>query len=151
MFSRWSVRTPDKTKDFETELLLKSKRFIKEQIKKGRPILIRLIFKRQLLKSMNKTKKKEALEYKRFPTQRPDLDNYIKTIDALQEIAWHDDSQVVCILSSKIYAETPSIQIDIVDISELFDAEDSYEKQFWMTCLGNCTGVNGKTLKDSLT
>lgn len=41
----------------------------------------------------------------RLPAKRPDLDNYIKTVlDACQGILFADDSQVVRIYATKVYA-----------------------------------------------
>lgn len=37
----------------------------------------------------------------RYRTVKPDLDNLIKCLDALNNIAWHDDSQVASILAAK--------------------------------------------------
>ncbi len=41
----------------------------------------------------------------RQPTKRPDLDNFIKTVlDALNGLAYKDDSQIVSINATKVYA-----------------------------------------------
>lgn len=46
------------------------------------------------------------------PTRRPDLDNYIKlALDALNGIAWLDDSQIVQLNAVKRYSDTPSTEI----------------------------------------
>lgn len=47
------------------------------------------------------------------PAKRPDMDNIIKILDALNGIAWIDDAQVVSILARKLYAETPGLDIVI--------------------------------------
>lgn len=39
-----------------------------------------------------------------FPVTRPDLDNYLKTVlDALNKVAWLDDSQVITACAAKVY------------------------------------------------
>ena len=52
-----------------------------------------------------------------YPDVRPDLDKLVRAVlDALTHIAWNDDSQVVHIETSKVYASTsvpPGAQIDI--------------------------------------
>lgn len=47
------------------------------------------------------------------PTKKPDLDNIIKCLDALNGIAWRDDAQIVSILARKTYAETPGLDVVI--------------------------------------
>ena len=44
-----------------------------------------------------------------FHTQRPDLDNLVKLVkDALNGLAWHDDSQIVSLSANKLWTtETP--------------------------------------------
>jgi Holliday junction resolvase RusA-like endonuclease len=47
------------------------------------------------------------------PTGVPDADNYLKNIDALNEIVWKDDAQVVDARAVKIYGEEPMLKIEI--------------------------------------
>ena len=47
-------------------------------------------------------------------TARPDLDNLAKTVlDALNGAAWHDDSQIVCLLIEKKKSATPGVLVGI--------------------------------------
>lgn len=46
--------------------------------------------------------------------KRPDLDNLVKTVcDALNGIAFEDDSALVQIVASKIYSENPRTEITL--------------------------------------
>ena len=45
----------------------------------------------------------------------PDVDNLLKTIDALNEICWHDDKQITHATIIKKYGVRPSLKIEIVD------------------------------------
>ena len=47
------------------------------------------------------------------PTSRPDADNYAKMLDALNNVAWVDDSQIVDLHVSKWYNESPGMHIVI--------------------------------------
>ena len=48
------------------------------------------------------------------PTKKPDCDNIAKVIlDALNGIAYHDDSQVVELVVHKHYAETTRVNVTL--------------------------------------
>ena len=50
----------------------------------------------------------------RKPIKKPDCDNIAKIcLDALNGIAYHDDSAIVTLLVRKYYAEVPRVEIDI--------------------------------------
>ena len=42
---------------------------------------------------------------------KPDLDNIIKCLDAVNGIVWHDDSQIVKITARKSYGETAAVHV----------------------------------------
>ena len=53
------------------------------------------------------------------PTKRPDIDNIIKVVlDALNGLAYADDKNVVYVGAAKWYAEEPSLEITIEEVSE---------------------------------
>ena len=48
---------------------------------------------------------------------KPDLDNLVKAVlDALNDLAWHDDAQIIELHVSKKYVESPNIHINITEI-----------------------------------
>lgn len=48
------------------------------------------------------------------PSRKPDIDNVLKVVlDALNGVAYKDDSRVVCVEAEKIYSHTPKLVIDI--------------------------------------
>ena len=50
------------------------------------------------------------------PSKRPDLDNLNKSVmDALNGIVYRDDCQVVTLNSKKVYAETPGVDICVME------------------------------------
>ncbi|MDU7337582.1 MAG: RusA family crossover junction endodeoxyribonuclease [Clostridium sp.] len=52
------------------------------------------------------------------PTKKPDCDNVIKTIcDALNELAYKDDAQIVITQMSKYYGEVPRTLVKIIEVS----------------------------------
>lgn len=48
------------------------------------------------------------------PAKRPDLDNIAKMLDALNEVVWRDDAQVVSGLIEKFYSDRPRLRVEVV-------------------------------------
>lgn len=60
--------------------------------------------------------KQQALEGLQKPTKKPDVDNVAKIIlDSITGIAYQDDKQIVKLSVSKIYSETPKVEVQIKD------------------------------------
>ncbi len=60
------------------------------------------------------TKQQQALVGLVRPTGKPDADNIVKVVgDALNEIVWRDDSQVVDCCVRKFYGATPMLRITV--------------------------------------
>lgn len=73
-----------------------------------------LIFYRPVQRSLSKTEKSRRLSNQSKPVIKPDVDNYVKaTLDALTGVLWHDDSQIVKLVSEKRYGETGKIIISV--------------------------------------
>ena len=60
-------------------------------------------------------KKKEEMSAGRIrPAKKPDIDNIIKSVlDALNGVAYHDDTQVVAVFAEKYYSDTPRVEVEI--------------------------------------
>ena len=58
-------------------------------------------------KSYSKKKREDCLERRLRPDKKPDMDNILKVVlDALNEVAYEDDKQVVELIGRKYYAES---------------------------------------------
>jgi len=66
-----------------------------------------------IARSWSKEMQLDALLGTLRPIRRPDADNYAKMLDALNNVAWVDDSQIVGLLVQKWYSETPHMRIAI--------------------------------------
>ena len=68
-----------------------------------------------LSKSDSKKRKEAKLSGKELPTKKPDLDNLAKQLkDTMTRMGfWKDDSQIVKLNCSKIYAETPYWEVKL--------------------------------------
>lgn len=112
--TRWGAYTPEKTVNYEN--LVKFS-YIGEH--KGKEILedylaIEIKFYFKIPKSTSKKKRKQMIEGKIMHNKRPDIDNCIKSItDALNEIAYKDDNQIVEIHAYKYYSEEPRAEVSI--------------------------------------
>ena len=108
------VYTPTKTKDYESLVeqyfLLKYPRF---KTLEGR-IIIKIEAYFEPPKSTSKKQTEQMLENKISPTKKPDIDNIIKIVlDALNKMAFRDDSQVTKIEVEKIYGPVEKIKVKI--------------------------------------
>jgi len=100
---RAGIYTPSKTLQFEHNLAWVARSQIKQPL--FGPILLEVSFR------LPRPKETKFL----YPP-KPDLDNLIKYLDALNGIAWKDDSQIATIWGAKRYcltSEKPGISIAI--------------------------------------
>lgn len=114
--TRYGAYTPEKTKNYET--------LVKElfAIKHGQTLLegelgikLKLFFK--IPKSTSKKRKKLMEDKELRPIKRPDLDNCLKSItDALNGLAYKDDSQIVSATIEKYYSEKPRAEVNIFKV-----------------------------------
>ena len=109
--------TPTKTRNYET--LVKELYIIENRDK---PMLegqlsasINAHF--TIPKSASKKNREKMLEWEIRPTKRPDLDNIAKAVlDALNGLAYQDDSQIVSLTVNKFYSEVPGVEIFIEEV-----------------------------------
>lgn len=109
--TQFGTYTPTKTKNYET---LVRELYI---IQHGQTLLdgelsvdIKAYF--TIPKSTSKKKKEQMIDKSIRPIKKPDLDNVMKSItDALNEIAYKDDSQIVSASISKYYSEEPRVEV----------------------------------------
>lgn len=65
-------------------------------------------------KSASKKKRASMLAGEIRPTKKPDMDNVVKIIaDALNQIAYRDDTQIVDCQCRKFYSENPRVEVTI--------------------------------------
>ena len=110
--------TPEATANYETFVRLS---FIQENpnfktIEKDIPLTCIITIYKGIPKSVSKKKRTMMLNEVIRPTSKPDIDNSVKSIfDALNGVAYHDDSQVVELSVNKYYSETPRVEVVIIE------------------------------------
>lgn len=71
----------------------------------------------EIPKSSSKVKKTAMLSGELLPTKKPDIDNIVKAVlDALNEVAYRDDTQVVELQVRKQYSERPRLEICLEEL-----------------------------------
>ena len=61
--------------------------------------------------SWGKRKALDATEGRVMPTSKPDSDNIVKMLDALNKVVWKDDAQIVSLFVLKRYSDNPRLRI----------------------------------------
>lgn len=104
--SKFTVYTPKKTADYEKLIAYEWKKKYKNLILKG-AVKLDLVFVFKKAKSCKKT----------LHTQRPDIDNLLKSIlDGLNKVAFVDDCQVVELNSKKVFSDVDKIVITVTEL-----------------------------------
>ena len=113
---RYGTYTPQKTVDYEN--LIKNE-WIKQYgnlMPLEGPLEARVTFIFEVPKSWSKRKKESALEQYTPHTSRPDLDNLVKCLDALNGLAFKDDSQIASLTADKYYGPSAMMILELEKI-----------------------------------
>lgn len=97
--------------------------YLAQSLYKGKPytgpLKMMVTFYREIPKSVSKNKRDLMLKQVILPITKPDLSNYVKSIeDGLNGIVWHDDNQIVETLSKKVYGEEPHVTVTVIPLDE---------------------------------
>lgn len=110
--------TPEKTANFESLV-----GYHAHQAMQGRklfegPVRLTLLIDFDVPKSWSKKKRKAALAGTIRPTKRPDVDNVIKAVaDALNQVVYVDDVQIVCGNFEKRYLLQAGVTVMIEELA----------------------------------
>ena len=78
-------------------------------------VLIKLVFRMPIAKSVTKAKMKAILNHEVHHTKKPDVDNLCKAVlDAMNGIILKDDSQVYGLQAYKWYSQSPGIYMELI-------------------------------------
>lgn len=107
--------TPEKTANYETLVRLTYQQEI-GTLYEG-PVKMEINAFYGIPKAANKKLKAQMRAGEVYPLKKPDADNVAKIIcDALNGIAYHDDTQVVKLTINKFYGEIPQTNINIQNV-----------------------------------
>lgn len=112
--------TPKRTSEYATRVAKIAVEAMKGFGLMQGPIMATLTFVMPIPKNWPKWKKEMAQDGAIAPTARPDVDNLAKNVfDALNEVVFQDDSQIVSKHLTKVYGMTPCTHILIRSVEAL--------------------------------
>ena len=110
--------TPQDTIEYENLIKLSYLQASEQQeaVDYEKPIVLKVKAFYEIPKSISKKKRLEILNGDIRPCVKPDIDNCLKAVlDALNKIAFKDDTQVVELQGSKHYDEQPRVEVEITN------------------------------------
>lgn len=108
-----AVYTPQATRTYESALKHAGKQAMKDLVVLEDPLSIFVRAVMPIPASWAKRKRAAARAGEILPTTKPDFDNIVKTLDALNEIVWLDDKQIVRAQIEKVYGDEPHLLIEV--------------------------------------
>lgn len=121
--------TPQKTKDYEHEIVLAYKQVAGGIEPTRNPVVLGVDIFYPMPKSWSKKTKLEVMSHGLPPMTKPDMDNVIKCVmDGLNGIAYEDDSQIFRIISDKDYSDSPRIEVRLYVHDLSSEEEEIYKK-----------------------
>lgn len=110
-------RTPEQTLVYENLIGWEYRRQCNGCFPEKVPVVMEITAYYSIPASAGK-KKRLLMEYgEERPVKKPDLDNVVKVYaDALNQLAYHDDSQIVTIVCKKYYSDRPRVEVRLSDM-----------------------------------
>lgn len=91
-------------------------------LEQGKPVTLRIVARFSPPKSTSKKRAALMLEGKELPLKKPDVDNIVKVVaDALNGVAYHDDTQIVLVAAKKAYSAIELLELTI-QVDEYIEA-----------------------------
>ena len=112
--TKWGAYTPEKTVNYENLVQFSYLQEYKNIEPLEGYLKIEIAFYMPIPKSTSKKNRELMIGWKLLPDKKPDIDNMIKSItDALNELAYQDDKQIVEVHAYKYYSEEPKAVVMI--------------------------------------
>lgn len=111
--------TPKRTSDYENLIRMEYETQVGRRafFEKGKALAMSIFIYKEIPQSTSGKKRTQMLEGKILPGKRPDVDNCIKVVcDALNKVAFHDDSQIVQMNVEAVYDERPRMEITLWEV-----------------------------------
>lgn len=83
-------------------------------LERGRPVTLRIVARFLPVKSASKARRADMLAGRELPLKKPDIDNIVKVVaDALNGVAYYDDTQIVLATAAKGYSAVEGLDITV--------------------------------------
>lgn len=105
--------TPADTARYESHLRLAAQDAMAGRPPLEGPLRVAIVARLPIPESWSRKKRDQARLGMLMPTVKPDADNLVKMIDALNEIVWRDDKQAVDVHVRKVYSDRPALVITV--------------------------------------
>lgn len=117
-FSRYGAYTPKKTQEYEEYVKMCWLAKYGSIQPSEQSLEVNVVFYLPMPKSVNKKQRAEMLDGRIKHTKKPDIDNLIKSVlDALNGIAYSDDSKIIRVAAEKQYSEKPRTELIIKEVN----------------------------------
>lgn len=113
--------TPARTRDYEELIAARARQAMdgRQPIPKGVPVRMTILAVFGVPVSWPKKRRTAALQGVMHHTHKPDLDNVQKAVcDALNGIAYEDDSQIVKVNVEKVYGSEPMVRVFLEEATD---------------------------------
>lgn len=111
--------TPKKTLDYEGLIALAAQEAMDGRPLFAGPVMVEVLMHCPIRPSWSKKKQAAALAGEIYPTSKPDADNCLKAVcDALNGVAWKDDTQATDIHMRKRFSATPRVEVILTPLSK---------------------------------
>lgn len=106
--------TPEKTASYENVVKLAAAEAMRGRVVIDGPVQVSVWLWVIPPASWSVKKQRAALEHQLFPTSKPDIDNVVKGVfDAMNDVVWKDDKQVVDLSVFKRYSTTARASVTV--------------------------------------
>lgn len=111
--------TPAKTVAYEGLIAIAAQEAMSGNDLFNGPVMVEVLMHCPIRPSWSKKKQAAALAGEIYPTSKPDADNCLKAVcDALNGVAWKDDTQATDIHMRKRFSATPRVEVILTPLSK---------------------------------
>jgi Holliday junction resolvase RusA-like endonuclease len=117
-FSRKSGRayTPAETAAYETSLAYVAHKAMEGRSMLTGPVDVLIVSAFPVPASYSKRRALDCITGAEHPAKKPDIDNIVKMLDALNGIVWRDDAQIGRCDVRKVYTKDPELAIQVTPL-----------------------------------